>query len=254
MKKALVTGASGGIGEVFAKELAKEGYAVTSVARSEDKLKILTENLGEGHRYLVADLSDKEPIKKVMKDLEEQKYDLLVNNAGYGLYDYFHKQDLDSLGNMLDLNINALVMLSHEYLKHAKGGDSLVNVSSVLGWMSFPGGAVYAGTKAFVTNFSESLWYENKDRDVFVISVKPGATKTNFHKRALKEPGDFGPQGKMVQTAEECVAEAMVAIKARKSSSILTNPFHRRMWAIVNRLLPRRKAIEMMGERSPGLK
>ena len=164
-KKALVTGASSGIGAEFARALAQEGYLVTGVARSADKLRSLTRELGEGHRYLTADLADEEQLGNVAADLERSDYDVLVNNAGYGIYGRFEAIPLEHQFNLMSVNMNAVVRLSHAYLRRAKKGDGLINVSSVLSLLTYPGGAVYAATKAFITNFSESLWYEYRERN-----------------------------------------------------------------------------------------
>src|SRR5512135_1795775 len=180
-KTAMVTGASSGIGAVFARELAREGYAVTCVARSRDKLQSLVKQLGEYHRVLVADLSDGRQLQTVATDLENNRYSLLVNNAGYGLYGRFDEIPVEQHENVMAVNMNALVRLSHAFLKNAQAGDALVNVSSVVSRLPYPGGAIYSGTKGFVSNFTESLWYEYRDRGVYVMALLPGVTETNFH-------------------------------------------------------------------------
>ena len=157
-KTALVTGVSSGIGAVFAPELARKGYAVTCVARSEDKLQGLVKELGSGHRMLVADLADGEQLQRVVADVESTGYSLLVNNAGYGIYGRFEEVSLDQQEHLMAVNITALVRLSHAFLRKASPGEALINVSSALFLLTYPGGAVYAATKAFVTNFTESLW------------------------------------------------------------------------------------------------
>src|SRR5574340_331111 len=124
MKTALVTGASSGIGAVFARELAKDGYAVTCVARSRDKLQGLLGELGSGHRMLVADLADPGQLRLVASDVAKTGYTLLVNNAGYGIYGRFEEIPLDRQEHLLAVNINALVRLSHAFLKNAGRGDA----------------------------------------------------------------------------------------------------------------------------------
>src|SRR5689334_21212238 len=94
-KTALVTGASSGIGAVFARQLAKDGYSVTCVARSKDKLESLVKELGQGHRVLVADLADRSQLERVAADVEQSGYSLLVNNAGYGIYGRFEELPFD---------------------------------------------------------------------------------------------------------------------------------------------------------------
>ncbi len=162
---ALVTGASSGIGSVFARELVKDGYTVTCVARNEDKLKDLVGEIGSEHRYLRADLADEAQRQIVCEDIRESQYSLLVNNAGYGIYDRFTTIAIDKSNHLIEVNLKALVQLSHVFLKNSKPGDALINVSSVLSLLPYPGGAVYSATKAFVTNFTEALWYEHKDKE-----------------------------------------------------------------------------------------
>ncbi|NIM12575.1 MAG: SDR family NAD(P)-dependent oxidoreductase [Candidatus Aminicenantes bacterium] len=252
-KTALVTGASSGIGLVFAQELAKDGYNLTCVARSEDKLKQLVNDLGNNYRYLTADLSDPDQLSKVCRDVEENNYSLLVNNAGYGMYDWFENFPLDKYENMMYLNMNALVRLSYVFLTHARSGDALINVSSALSLLSYPGGAVYCGTKAFVTNFSESLWYEYKDKGIYVMTLMPGLTKTNFHNVALGAKQEHLPE-RLTYTPEVVVAEALKALKARKKPSLISGPRFRFLAALANKLLSRKKMISLMGKNSPALK
>src|SRR5512142_921861 len=106
-KTALVTGASSGIGAVFARELAREGYAVTCVARSADKLKNLVKELGEAHRVLVADLSDGSQLQVVVDDLVKNRYSLLVNNAGFGIYGRFDDVPIEQHESVMTVNMNA---------------------------------------------------------------------------------------------------------------------------------------------------
>src|SRR5512136_3413591 len=111
-KTALVTGASSGIGAVFVHELARDGYAVTCVARSKDKLQGLVKELGSGHRILVADLADRDQLQRVAADVESTGYSLLVNNAGYGIYGRFEDIPLDRQEHLMTVNMSALVRLS----------------------------------------------------------------------------------------------------------------------------------------------
>jgi short-subunit dehydrogenase len=249
VKRELITGASSGIGEEFARQMARDGYQVTAIARREDKLKALCTDLGNGHDYQVIDLAKMDDVKRLQQHLQNEKYDILINNAGFGYYDNFSKQDEDTLVELLDVNIKALVLLSQAFLKNAKSGDTLVNISSALGWLTFPGGAVYAGSKAFVTNFSESLWYEYRNRDIFVIAILPGQTRTEFQLRAM--PSAERPaaaKDPMIQDADECVSEALQAIKRRQQPAALTNPRIRVLWNIISRFTPRRKKTEIMGK------
>lgn len=249
---ALVTGASRGIGRVFAVELAKEGYSVTCVARNEEELRGLINELGNGHRYIMADLTEKNQLAIVSNDLTDTKYSLLINNAGYGIYDKFENIPIEKINNLIQLNINALVELSYTYLKTASEGDALINVSSVLSLLPYPGGAVYSGTKAFVTNFTEALWYEYKDKSIYVMALLPGVTDTDFHRVALGETKQRDPGGPNYPP-EVVVEEALRALKTRDKPALISGPKYRFLAAISTRLLSRAKIITMMGEKSPGM-
>jgi len=251
-KKALVTGASSGIGFVFAGELAKDGYGVTCVARSEDKLQNLVQALGEGHRLISVDLSDPAQLKKIEQELSDTKYDLLVNNAGYAIYERFENNDLKDYENLMYLNMNAVVRLSYTFLNSAVSGDALLNVSSALSRLSYPGGAIYCGTKGFVTCFTESLWYEYKDKGIYVMALLPGITKTNFHRVASSGVERDLPQA-LAYEPEVVVSEALKTLKNRKLPSFISGPRYRWLTGFANRILSRKKIIEMMGKANPVL-
>lgn len=251
-RTALVTGASSGIGEIFARELAREGYAVTCVARSQDRLEGLLRELGDGHRILVADLADRGRLQAVVDDVERTGYSLLVNNAGYGIYGRFEEIALDRQEHMMAVNMNALVRLSHAFLRQARTGDALINVSSGLSLVTYPGGAVYAATKAFVTNFTESLWFENKDKGIYVMALLPGVTETRFHVTAT---GDASAVNKLKSYPPEVVVKAaLAALKKRTTPTVVSGPLYRFLTFLSTRLMSRKRMISVMGEGSVGLK
>lgn len=252
-KTALVTGASSGIGAVFARELAQDGYAVTCVARSKDKLQDLVTKLGKDHRTLVADLSDNSQLQRVVADLESTRYSLLVNNAGYGIYNRFEEIPIDQQEHMMFVNMNALVRLSHAFLKNARAGDALINVSSILSRLPYPGGAVYSGTKGFVTNFTESLWYEYRDRGVYVMALIPGTTATNFFAVATGGRIKAEPHGPGYPP-EIVVKDALAALKKRKAPSVITGPRYRLFTFLATKLVSRKRLITIIGKGSAGLK
>ncbi len=251
-KTALVTGASSGIGEVFARELAKNGYRITCVARSKEKLESLTRELGPGHRVLVADLGDPVQLQRVAYDIEKTGYSLLVNNAGYAIYERFDETPTGRLEQLMAVNMNALVRLSHAFLKKAVSGDALINISSALSLLTYPGGAVYAGTKAFVTNFTESLWFEYKDRGVYVLAVLPGITDTNFYSVATGGRIKKSPGGKSYPP-ETVVKDALAALAARKTPSIVSGPLYCFLTFLSTRLMSRKRMVTIMGKKSPAL-
>lgn len=250
MKKAFVTGASSGIGYEFAKQLADDGWSITAVARSEGKLKELVASLkGTGHGYVVADLSAEAGIEKACDAVGKEKFDLIVNNAGVGIYGKFDKTGLDKLHSMMRLNMDSLIALCHQYLKTATKGDAIINVASTLGYLAFPGATTYSATKAFVINFSEGLWHEEKERGVYVMALCPGVTKTAFHETAGGQPAENPPDA-IAQLPGDVVKEALHALKARKHVSVTTGAFSSVM-TFGARFMSRNALVNLMGRFGP---
>ncbi len=252
MKRALVTGASSGIGAVFARELARQGYGVTCVARSEEKLQAITQELNGKHRYIRADLTDADDLAAVCREVSDANYTLLINNAGYGIYEHFENIPLDEIHHLIRLNVTAVIDLSYAFLQSASGGDALINVSSALSLLPYPGGAVYSATKAFVSNFTEALWYEYKDRDIYVMALLPGVTETDFHHVALGDK-DYKSPGSPSYQPEVVVEEALASLRMRKKPSLISGPKFRILTSLATRLMKRTQMISMMGKGSLGL-
>lgn len=246
MKKALVTGASEGIGREFAKQLAQEDYQITLVARNESRLKeLVTELSGAGHKILIADLTKATESQKIAQELSSDHYNLLVNNAGFGVYGPFDSVPLSKLQEMMKLNIDALVELSHAFLQKAQSGDALINVSSALAFLPLPTSSLYAATKAFVTSFSESLWFEQKSKGVYVMDLCPGLTKTEFHTRAGGKE-DQRPSESMTQTPDEVVKLAIRELSKRAKPTVVSGG--KNVFATtLTRLMPRKTVVSFMG-------
>jgi hypothetical protein len=249
MKKALITGASDGIGLEVARLLATKGYAITAVARSEDKLKKLVENLsGNGHNFLVADLSVKDDLDKIVRHLSANHYEVLINNAGIGKYGEFVEMDLNEQLQMIQLNINAVVALSYHYLKVAIPGDANINTGSMLGISSLPGAAVYAATKAFVTTFSESLWYEAKKKGIYVAGFNPGPVTSGFHIHAGGSDKTFPKI--IMQRTEEVAKELVRVLEKRKKPRTVPGALIRYL-LFMQRLISRKAVVLIMSKFSP---
>ncbi|MBI3793835.1 MAG: SDR family NAD(P)-dependent oxidoreductase [Nitrospinae bacterium] len=245
-KKALVTGASEGIGYVLAKRLANDGYAITAVARNESHLQRLVSEIGPEHSYLVADLLTEAGQNVVIKAVADKHFDLFVNNAGIAALGKFTEISVERHVNVLRLNCEAVVRLAHAYLKSAKDGDALINVSSALAFMPMPALGVYSATKAFVTSFSESLWYEQRQRGVYVMGLCPGMTSTNFGKN--NGANDLAAPSFMTQTPEELVENALCALKARKKPTVISGLVNK-IFTFVARLRTRKGVVATMGGR-----
>ncbi|WP_372589485.1 SDR family oxidoreductase [Fervidobacterium pennivorans subsp. shakshaketiis] len=211
---ALVTGASSGIGREFAFQLAKRGLNLILIGRN---LTALTEVADEIHKIsnssvviLQADLT--KDLDMILDNTSRFNIDLLVNNAGFGLYGDFFSNSLDDYVQMIELNISSLTKLTHYYgsemAKRECGG--IINVASVAGFFPIPHLAVYGATKAYVYNLSMSLWAELKSKNVHVLCVAPGPTETKFFERAKMETN-----GKLMKP-ELVVAGALRAFEKGK--------------------------------------
>src|SRR5436190_3610246 len=212
MNTTLITGASSGIGEAFARKLATQGHDLLLVARSEDKLIALCNELGLNHdvraQYYVADLSQPDAPVRLLEATRERNLEinLLINNAGFGSMGEFAQLDLERELNMIDLNVRSLVALTHLFLQpmRERKSGSILNVASTAGFQAVPFMATYAATKAFVLSFSEALWEENRPYGIEVMALCPGVTETNFFAASRMQR----PPVRTVETPEDVVETA----------------------------------------------
>jgi hypothetical protein len=247
--KVLITGASDGIGLKTARLFAAENYQVTLVARNKEKLESALHSMpGTGHQLIVADLSIKADVDALKEKIDQEKYDVFINNAGVGMYGHFTGMSLSEQVKMMNLNITALTALSYFYLGQARAGNALINIASFLGTTSYPGAAVYAATKAYVTNFSESLWWEYKRKGIYVLGFCPGATYTNFHNVSGGDKDSF-PKF-ILQTAEEVAQELMQALKRRKKPKVISGGSNR-VLLFVQKFMSRKAVVNMMAGFGP---
>lgn len=191
-KVALVTGASAGLGEQFARLFAKDGHDVILVARSAERLEALAATLRKDHNVtahvLPADLGKPEAAGQIFDKVRAQglEVEFLVNNAGFGSAGAFLDQDLAREAEMVEVNCTSLLKLTHLFarpMRERKSGR-ILNVASTAGFQAGPYMATYYATKAFVVSFSEALAYELKGTGVSVTCYCPGATHTEFAARA----------------------------------------------------------------------
>lgn len=186
--KALVTGASSGIGYEIAKYLDELNYELILVARDKDKLEQLQSKLKNKSKVVVMDLSLEANVKSLYVMCKNEDIDILVNNAGFGMAGYFTDNDLNRELEMIDLNIKSVHLLTKLFLKDMKKRDSgrILNVSSTAGFQSGPLMATYYGTKSYVYRLTEAIAYELKKQgsNVKVSVLCPGPVRTNFNRVA----------------------------------------------------------------------
>jgi len=185
-KTALITGASSGIGESFARELAARGMNVVLVARSEAKLRLLAQELSQRHHIraeaIAVDLSQEGATHSVQQAVQQYglEVDLLVNNAASLIFAPFEQSDSLRNHQAIMLNVAAMVELSHAFIPAMlmRGSGAILNVGSMGSFFPIPYQTVYAATKAFVLSFSEGLWAEYRDRGIQIMALCPGPTRT----------------------------------------------------------------------------
>ena len=249
MNTTLITGASSGIGAAFARKLAALGRNVFLVARSEDKLIALCNELGRmtsiRAQYMAVDLRQPDGRLQLFEETKkrELEIDTLINNAGFGSMGDFAKLDPARELEMIELNITAVVDLTQRFLgpmRERKRG-TIINVASTAGFQPVPYMATYAATKAFVLSFSEALWDENRMHGIHVMALCPGVTETNF----FDASGIDRPPMRTVQTAEEVVETALRALP-RKKSLVISGWAN---WFVVEaeRFLPRSAVTKVAG-------
>lgn len=217
---ALITGASAGIGEEFARQLAGRGYDLILVARRRDRLEHLAEQLPTTAHVVDCDLvSDAASLPGKVEELGVD-VDLLVNNAGFGFRGRFLELDPEREAEMVRVNCEAVVTLTHAFIpkmvERARGG--VITVASTAGMQPLPYEAVYGASKAFAISFMEALWMELQGTGVKMLVVNPGPVKTEWQSVAGYDDSTPIPPGMI--TAEQCVSDALQAYDRNKRSTI----------------------------------
>ena len=183
--KALVTGASSGIGRDMARYLASLGYTVYAVGRDERKLSDLKNELGEKIQVIIKDLSVKENAISLYEELKMENIDLVVNNAGFGVFGEFADTDLEREISLINTNITAVHILTKLFLKDMlrENKGKILNVASIAGFAPGPLMGAYYASKAYVLRLTESVYEELKKKksDVTISTLCPGPVDTNFN-------------------------------------------------------------------------
>lgn len=238
---ALVTGASSGLGEAFARRLAAQGSKVVLVARRRDRLEQVAQaaqEAGGQAEVLVADLTVPAQLGSVEERLRGrgQPVDLLVNNAGFGTSGPFLELPVDTEEEEIRLNVLALVRLTSAALPGMveRGRGAVLNVSSLAALQPLPYAATYAATKAFVTSFSEAVHEELRGTGVSLLALMPGFVRTEFQARSGADR--WMVPGPMWMSSEAVVDSALAALARRRVGHVPGRRYQ--ALAAVSRLTP----------------
>ncbi|MBJ9942535.1 SDR family oxidoreductase [Burkholderia multivorans] len=222
---AVVTGASSGIGAIYADRLARRGYDLILVARSRARLDALAQRITSDTRrsveVIAADLNDRAALAAVEAKLKQDaSITLLVNNAGIGTHTPLLESDVDAMTRMIDLNVTALTRLTYAAVPGfvARGHGAVINIASIVALSPETLNGVYGGSKAFVLAFTQSLHHELADKGVQVQAVLPGATATDFWQTGGL-PIEHLPKS-IVMSASDMVDAALVGFERRELVTI----------------------------------
>lgn len=248
----LITGASSGLGEVFAEQFAARGANVVLVARREDRLTALAEKVeatyGVTATVIAQDLSESDAAAQLVSTLRERQISVnsLINNAGFGLFGDLTDTDPERLTQMIDLNVRFLTDLTRLLVPQLDydGSGVLVNIASNAAFQPIPGMAAYAASKAYVLSFTEALSYELKGTGLKVLALCPGPTKTEF----FDDNTSFSVGSQ--QTADQVVSLAIKELdKARPRPSVVSGKRNALTAKLVG-FLPKRVVLKVTGAMS----
>ena len=246
---ALITGASSGIGREFARYHAAKGGDLFITARRGDELDALKQELETKHKVSVTtiplDLGAADGAASLYAALNGARIDVLINNAGFGGQGAFVERDLEKDLAMIDLNVKALVSLTHMIARDMvrRGSGKILNVSSTASYMPGPLQATYFATKAFVSSFSQALDAEMRDMGVTVTALEPGYVETEFAKTA-----DLEGTGLVAQGGATPAEVAAFGYKAMEKGELraINDPKLRVMLRGVMPFMPKRAALNMI--------
>jgi short-subunit dehydrogenase len=242
--RALVTGASSGIGADLARALAARGADLILVARREDRLRRLADEFAGRHgvrvEVLPLDLAKPHAGARLHERIAGE-VDTVINAAGFGSYGSLIDTDVATLESMVDTNVRALVDVTRAFLPGLidRRGGAIVNVASTASFQPVPGQAVYAASKAFVRTFSEAIWWEARRHGVKVTALCPGVTRTEFFDVVGRQLSGGGP----MQTVAQVTATALRALDRRSTPPVAISGRINGLFARGTSLVPRRALI-----------
>jgi hypothetical protein len=247
----LITGASSGIGATFARALASRGADLVLVARRRDRLDALASELTTAHGVSVTAITQDLSSPSVGVDLATAVVTAglhvtgVINNAGFGTFGDFVGEDPDRLAQEIAVDISAPVQISAAFLPDmVKAGKGfLINVASMAAYTPTPRMAVYGAAKAFVLNFTESLWAETRTSGVTVFALSPGATSTEFNAVVGTEDATAGAR---MRTPDDVVATALAHLDRRDPGPSVIDGRANRTGANIGRIMSRRGTAKTM--------
>jgi uncharacterized protein len=243
MATALITGASSGLGEEFARQLARENYDLVLTARREDRLNTVAAEamkLGASKVEVIAsDLGQLDAATRLHRQVSERGIEIecLVNNAGFGTHGVFHKMALEREVEEINLNITSLVSMTRLFIDGmvARRRGTIINVASTAAFQPVPYMATYAATKSFVLDFSEAVAYEARPFGVTVMALCPGPTRTEF--QDVAGVNETGVPSFAYMDAKTVVAQALAS--AKRGKSVRINGIMNQVMAQSTRFTPR---------------
>ncbi len=242
--KALITGASSGIGKDMAKYLSKKGYELILVARRSELLEKLSRELNTNTEIIICDLSKEKEVYKLYEKVKNKNIDLLINNAGFGLFGMFNKTDLDKELEMIDVNIKSLHILTKLFLIDFTKRDygNILNVASSAGFLAGPGLSTYYATKNYVLKLTMAIYHELKlqKSNVHISALCPGPVNTEFNKVAK---GKFTIKG----LSSEYVAKYAID-KTLKNKMIIVPGINIKLGLFFQRFIPYKLLLKIVGD------
>ena len=247
---ALITGASSGIGEEFAKRLASDGMNLILVARRKERLEKVKQEIGitSNVEIILAplDLLADNFLDELKGFVADKEIGMLINNAGFGYRGEFINSNSVNEANMVKLNCVVPIILTHYFVKQMvdRKKGAIIFLASLVAFQPTPTTTTYAATKAFNGFLSDGLWYELKKHNIDVLSLNPGGTATEFQAVANSTPGPFP------RTTKQVVATAMKSLGKKPS---VIDGFYNKVLVVASRFIPRKLTVLIAGKISESL-
>lgn len=237
MSTAVITGASSGLGAIFADQLAQRGHSLVLTGRDKARLDAVAQRTSQHVEVVAGDLATDDGVDALITHLAGREVDVLINNAGFGTYGPFAELDAQREHELVAVNVDALVRLTRAVLPDmlARGHGGVLNVASTIAFQPGPFQASYGASKAFVLSFSQALWAETRGTGVTVTALCPGPTRTGFVD-ALGSDVSHTAIYRSLAAPEPVVAAGLKALD--RGRAVVIPSWRYRMMATGGRLMP----------------